>query len=112
MRDHFAGIQIQLNAGLTHLKLSMKANLPESIASDRFSLIFDNITLGLNENSFEADFSLYPNPTNDGCIILKINHFGGEDVNIKIHKILGQIVYNMKQKVDNSVGFNIDVHGL
>lgn len=64
--DNYTGGQTLLNEGATQINFSVDANLPESVASDRFSLVFDNTTLGVDDNRFGADFSLYPNPTDDG----------------------------------------------
>jgi hypothetical protein len=70
---------------------SVDSNIPESIAEDRFSLVFDNTTLGVEDNSFGAGFSLYPNPTQSGNFSVKTPNLSG-DVQVEIINLLGQQV--------------------
>jgi hypothetical protein len=91
--DNYTGTQTQLNEGATQVNYSVDANIPESVASDRFSVIFGNTTLGIEDNSFGEGFSLYPNPTNDGRFSIKTPDLSGE-VTIKLTNMLGQQVKN------------------
>jgi hypothetical protein len=91
--DNYTGTQTQLNEGATAISFGIDTNIPESLASDRFSLIFDNTTLGIDNNTFGEDFSLYPNPTNDGRFSIKTPDLSGE-VTIKLTNMLGQQVKN------------------
>jgi hypothetical protein len=110
--DNYTGTQTQLNEGATQVNYTVDVNIPASVASDRFSIIFDNTTLGVNENEFGQSFSLYPNPTNDGRFSIKTQGLRGGDVNIKIHNILGQQVFNRKLKVSSNGDVNVEASGL
>jgi hypothetical protein len=79
---------------------SVDQNIPESVASDRFSLVFDNTTLGVEDNVLGSDFSLYPNPTQDGHFSIKTPNLSGE-VNLEIVNLLGQQVYNNDINVES-----------
>jgi len=66
-------------------------NIPGSIATDRFSLVFDNTTLNVTDNAFGNNFNVYPNPTKNGLFNITTPGLSGE-VNIEISNILGQVV--------------------
>lgn len=81
---------------------SVDANIPESSAEGWFSLVFDNTRLGVTDNSFVANFSVYPNLVTNGC--------SGE-VSLEISNILGQVVLTQNLKeAGNEV--NVDAKGL
>jgi len=71
---------------------SVDPAIAESIASDRFSLKFDNTTLGLNENLLSEDIRLYPNPSSDGIFNLKIKDRNLSDCTINIFDLSGRQV--------------------
>ena len=100
LADNYTGTQTQLIEGTTQVNYTVDANIPESVASDRFSLIFDNTTLGIEGNTFGADISLYPNPTNDGDFSIYTPNLSGE-VSVEISNLLGQQVYNQKLSIRN-----------
>lgn len=91
---------------------SVDANILESTASDRFSLVFDNTTLGVDDNRFGADFSLYPNPTDDGHFSIKTYGLSKEHVNIKIYNMLGQQLMNQSLKIGSNGEVNVDASAL
>jgi hypothetical protein len=74
---------------------SIDTNIPESIADDRFSLVFDNTTLGIDDERFGEDFSLYPNPSTNGRFSIKTPGLSG-DVHIEMTNLIGQQVYSQQ----------------
>lgn len=85
---------------------TVDSNIPESIDSDRFSLVFDNTTLGLEENMFGENFKLYPNPTSDGLFSITSSTLTGE-VQIEIHDVLGKKVWSQtKDIIGNELRIN------
>lgn len=81
--------------------------IPGSIATDRFSLIFDNTTLGVETINFGSDFSLYPNPILNGQFRIKTPNLIGE-VNVEVSNLLGQQLSVQKLTVeDQQVNANI-----
>ena len=77
---------------------TVDANIPQSIASDRFSLVFDNTTLSLEDNVFGENFKLYPNPTSDGLFSISSSTLTGE-VQIEIRDVLGKKVWSQTQDI-------------
>ncbi len=91
---------------------SVDSNIPESISTDRFSLMFDNTTLGINDNSFGKSFSLYPNPTNDGLFSIKTQNLNTGDIEIRIHNLMGQQVMKQNYKAESNREININASDL
>jgi hypothetical protein len=50
-----------------------------------------NTTLGVTENEFGSNFSVYPNPTKDGLFNITTPGLSGE-ISVEISNILGQTV--------------------
>jgi hypothetical protein len=71
---------------------SVDSNIPASIVEDRFSLVFDNTTLGIAENTFGYNFSLYPNPAQNGRFYVTTPGLSGSAY-ITLTNVLGQQVY-------------------
>jgi len=77
---------------------------------------FKDLLLGLNElNQNTEEVKLYPNPSN-GVFQLGIRNYVpisigiGEQYNLKVYDILGQIIYSSQLSIKNSA-FNIDLSG-
>ena len=67
-----------------------------------------NTITGIKTRNAEAEFSIYPNPTNTGLLSVKFNNQLKEDAVIEVVDILGQKL--TAQKVSNGTGFQtIDV---
>jgi predicted nucleotidyltransferase len=98
INDAYLGAQTELTDGFV-FDFMVDANIPASIASDRFSLVFDNTTLGVAETTFGYNFSLYPNP-NQGKFNIKTPNLSGE-VNVEITNLLGQRVYKEQLFIEN-----------
>ncbi len=96
VQDNYLNTTTQIDPNQPYA-FSVDQNIPESIAEDRFSLVFDNTTLGVEENSFGENFSLYPNPT-DGQFSIKTPNLTG-DVQVEINNLLGQQVYAQKLSI-------------
>ncbi len=91
---------------------TVDTNIPESIASDRFSLSFENTTLGLEEIVLEEQLSLFPNPTRFGKLYLSYNRMKGIDLNLNFYNILGQNVMNKQLSAVETIENEIDVSKL
>jgi len=68
-------------------------SISESTASDRFSLVFEPVSLSIGEEGL-ANLSLYPNPTKGNFSISGID--SGQDTEVKIYNLIGQQVYTAK----------------
>jgi autotransporter-associated beta strand protein len=97
VEDTYSGTLTEITDGFVY-DFTVDSNLPSSIAENRFKLVFDNTTLGVNENNFGADFSLYPNPTSNGSFSIKTPQQSG-DVQVEISNLLGQQISLQKLSV-------------
>jgi hypothetical protein len=79
---------------------SVDANIPASIAEDRFSLVFDNTTLSTTDNAFGYNFSLYPNPAQNGRFYVTTPGLSGSAY-ITLTNVLGQQVYAQQLDIQN-----------
>lgn len=61
--DDYTGTNTLLNEGHTEINFSVDATIPESTASDRFSLLFNPQNLGVGEQLDTSPFRVYPNLT-------------------------------------------------
>ena len=81
-------------------------SISESTASDRFSLVFEPISLSTVEEAL-VEASLYPNPTKGSFRISGANL--GEDAKIEIYNMIGQQVYKTdlkNQSTTEIINFN------
>jgi hypothetical protein len=98
INDAYLNTQTELTDAYV-FDFSVDENIPGSISEDRFSIVFDNTTLGLADNSFGAGFSLYPNPTQNGHFSIKTPQLSGE-VRVEIANLLGQQVFVQELNVE------------
>ena len=111
LNDDYLGTQNELTENFVY-DFVVDANIPESIAENRFSLNFDNTTLGLLENNFGVGLSLYPNPSQDGRFRIKTQGLKAENIHVKIHNILGQKVFGKIFSIDNNGEVMVNMSGL
>jgi len=111
LKDNYLGTQTELSESSAY-NFSIDANIPESISEYRFSLVFDNTTLGVNDNAFGTDFRLYPNPTRDGLFRIKTQGLRGKDVKVELYNVLGQQLINQTLRIENNGLVNVDGSGL
>jgi hypothetical protein len=79
---------------------SVDETIPASIAEDRFSLVFDNTTLSTTDNTFGYNFSLYPNPAQNGRFYVSTPGLTGT-AHITLTNVLGQKVYAQELDILN-----------
>jgi len=100
LNDSYLNTQTQLSAESVY-DFTVDANIPASMAFNRFSLSFDTTTLGVEDNVF-SNFSLYPNPTTDGKFTVQTQGFNTDTTVVKMYNLLGQEVYNQKAAVQSN----------
>jgi hypothetical protein len=98
VEDNYLNTTTQITPNQAYA-FSVDASIPESIATDRFNLVFDNTTLGVNDNAFGAGFSLYPNPSQNGQFSIKTPQLSG-DVQVEISNLLGQQVSSQQLRIE------------
>jgi len=103
--DNYSGTTTLIDESQSYA-FSVDSNIPESMATDRFSLSFDNTTLGVADNTFGSNFNLYPNPTKDGLFTITTPGITTA-INVEVTNILGQVVLSTSQQV---TGNKIDIN--
>jgi hypothetical protein len=111
VKDNYLNTQTEINSNTVY-DFTIDGNIPESIASDRFSLVFNNTTLGVDDNKFGAGFNLYPNPSTNGLFNINTQGISGQKVEISIHNILGQAVLSQTPTVEGNGNIAIDASNL
>ena len=109
VQDNYLNTTTPINVNQPY-SFTVDASIPASSAEDRFSLVFDNTTLGVTDNSFGANFSVYPNPVTNGLFSIRTPGLSGE-VSLEISNILGQKVMAQSLQVDGNQ-VNVDAQGL
>lgn len=91
--DNFTGISTEIpQNGIINYDYSINSGIPESVAGNRFKIVFDVETLSTTTSDLE-EISLYPNPTNLGKFFINIP-LGMDDLNVSIYNILGSKLYS------------------
>lgn len=109
--DRHLGTETLLgNNSDTILSFAIDLTQESTVASDRFSIVFRDNVLGINENE-ESSFSLFPNPVNDGILFIRLKNLESTDNNIIVSTLLGQkvLTQSLDDKLQNQ---NIDVTSL
>jgi hypothetical protein len=99
INDAYLGTQTELTDGFVY-DFTVDASIPESIAEDRFSLVFDNTTLSTTDNVFGNNFSLYPNPAPNGRFYVTTPGLSGT-AQVTLTNVLGQQVYARQLDIQN-----------
>lgn len=99
LKDNFLNSETPLEVGANVVyPFNVDSNVPASIAANRFDIVFrDNlssINAGLN-----SSFVIYPNPNSIEVFYISTNGSVGQNVNIKIINMLGQLIDNVKVNV-------------
>jgi hypothetical protein len=97
VNDAYLGTQTEISNDFV-FDFTIDANIPQSMAEDRFSLVFDNTTLSVTDQSFGDGFSLYPNPSTNGDFSIKTPNLSGE-VEVEMTNTLGQVINTQHLKI-------------
>jgi len=109
--DQYLNTETQILPGQAY-SFNVDTAIPASLAEDRFSIKFDDTTLSLNDNKFDSELSIYPNPTTDGHFNLSAPGLEGQHVEINIFNMLGQkVLHNRKDSLQNT-GFSVNAQAL
>jgi trimeric autotransporter adhesin len=111
LKDNFTGSHTVLfNNDTTLYAFQVDANNPASMVDDRFEIVFEEL-LSTNEVNFGDGFVLFPNPT-QGEINIATRGIAGQDVQLSITSVLGQLVYNNTLTVNSNGMLSADITGL
>ncbi|MGB5981186.1 MAG: choice-of-anchor Q domain-containing protein [Nonlabens sp.] len=95
LEDIHFGTLTALSDGINHYDFNIDEQ-DGSDASNRFSLRFENQTLGLDKIEESLSFQMIPNPViGDIVQIISMNQFSGDDLIAKIYNLTGQKLFEL-----------------
>jgi len=93
IKDKYLDQVTEITSSQNTYSFAIDSSIPESEASDRFSLVFEPVSLSIGDENL-VNLSLYPNPTKGNFSISGID--SGQDTEVKIYNLIGQQVYTAK----------------
>lgn len=106
--DSFNNTYSELNSnGTTLVPFTVNPAIAGSIASDRFSIVFNQI-LNTGENAFNNSITVYPNPISNNLINISVPHVG--DYQISIMTLFGQKILSTRLSPDSSNTLYLDTN--
>ncbi|WP_243471396.1 T9SS type A sorting domain-containing protein [Winogradskyella sp. MH6] len=104
--DNYTGASTEIpQNGTINYDYSIDSGIAESIASNRFKIIFVVETLSISNSDLD-EILLYPNPIHLGKFYINIP-LGMDDLNVSIYNILGSKLYSVSGYTGGST-INID----
>ncbi|PKG41649.1 peptidase M14 [Psychroflexus sp. MES1-P1E] len=100
VKDNYLETLTEITSSDNIFSFTIESSIPESVASDRFSLVFEPVSLSTEEQSL-VNLSLYPNPTKGNFSVSGID--SGQDAEVKIYNLIGQQVYTIKLSGQSSI---------
>lgn len=86
----------------TTYSFTVDPNNPQSVATDRFQLVFETVTLGVGQDN-AGSISIYPNPvTADELTIALGSTYSGQDVQVSIYNSVGQLIRTASENTGSS----------
>jgi hypothetical protein len=93
IQDNYLDTLTEITVSENTYSFTIESSIPESVVSDRFSLVFEPESLSIGDENL-VNLSLYPNPTKGNFSISGID--SGQDTEVKIYNLIGQQVYTAK----------------
>lgn len=90
-----------INDSETSVAFTVDNAVAESIAANRFDIVFENL-LATSENAFANALKIYPNPASDKFFV-KLPSGADGAVNVKLVNALGQTVYSTTGVSENGI---------
>jgi len=100
VKDNYLETLTKITSSDNTLSFTLDISIPESKASNRFSLVFEPESLSTLGESL-ASLSLYPNPTRGSFTITGMDL--DQDAQVEIYSIIGQQVYSTKLRGQSNI---------
>jgi hypothetical protein len=100
VKDNYLETLTEITSSNNTFSFTLDISIPESEASDRFSLVFEPESLSTGGESL-ANLNLYPNPTQGSFRISGMDL--SQDAQVEIYNIIGQQVYAIKLRGQSSI---------
>ena len=85
--DAYTQQYYQLANGETLINFTVNTTIPETIATNRFKIVFSTVVLGVN--TFETAAYLYPNPASEGMFAIS-TQANNDTIKVSLYNSLGQ----------------------
>ncbi len=92
-----------LTLGTNSISFDISSSQNGSARNDRFSIVFDDVTLGVDDSAFAKAVTLYPNPVDDMLNWTCHAELLGKSCNITIVNLLGQTVFHDTKSIEDQV---------
>ncbi len=101
IHDQYTNTSTPLTDGLNTYNFTVDTAIAGSIATDRFQLKFENVTLGIEDTLSGASFTMYPNPaaTNE-VISMQSSQLVSKQARLRVTDLSGKLIS------DRSIEFN------
>jgi surface protein len=99
LKDNYLNTESPISSNMAY-SFSVDQNIPESLATDRFSLVLNNTFLNIQNNDPQGDIMITPNPNYNGHFKIIAPNLSGY-ANVEIINTLGQRVLIETLKMDN-----------
>ena len=98
--DAYLDNYTDLSSGMNSLAFSVDPSVPESIAGDRFQIVFDQISLSTDEQQDKTALQVYPNPVTDHHLFIEglQKFYASSNVQLKLFDIFGRELYKKSIK--------------
>ena len=104
--DSYLDEEVALNNDDNYIhSFTVDESNPESVATDRFEIRFDNTTLGTNDFD-QAGISIYPNPVQDK-VTLNLSQLNETVKELRVNDISGRLINNYT--VDNQENYEFSM---
>lgn len=111
LQDDYTGEQIEIETGINTINFDTDATISSSISPLRFSILFENTTLDINDIELERSVEVYPNPTSS-LLNLRSNSIANQEVNVKIVDVLGRSIQNFYKSVNEDASIQLNTSAL
>jgi hypothetical protein len=108
--DAFKGDETLLTNGTNRIDFTVDGTQNGSVDPNRFSLRFDKSTAGVEDENIT--WSLYPNPSIDGRVFLRVSHWQNADVSVALANMLGQVITSSTASLDSNGGMEVSTNSL
>jgi len=111
LKDNYEDSLTLLEDEINEIHFSVDLSISESFDPFRFELLFDHVSFSSEEFS-KSNYTLYPNPTEDGVFVIQSNRFTNEPLKIQIYNILGQQLFTTNKTGSSNGEVRINAESL
>lgn len=110
--DNYTNQEILLDVSNSTYQFQVDTSLPESIATNRFSIKFEVGTLGSTEYLNENQLAIYPNPSSSGLFTIQSQDFNNQQVVLELYDTLGKKVMQSIENASTNGTISVDASQL